>query len=138
MVAQVKKYAVNLSFRNVGNAAKQHLDNPDWDKVIEKLLLIEEGQIEFMSLYGPEDDCTHMAIVAKPGNYHIGIFIDDDEEYLFKASEVSDLKIDIAGEYWSEFQICKNWDDLVSVVKTFFESGKPSGSYEWIYFSDED
>ncbi|MEJ2046064.1 MAG: hypothetical protein P8X74_22930 [Reinekea sp.] len=137
-MAEINEYVVSLSYRNVGDAAKQHLDNPAWDDVKKKLRLIDEGEIEFLSLFGPEDDYTHMAIIGKPGNYHIGIFIDEDEEYLFKASENNDSKIDIAGEYWPEYQVSKNWEDLVSVVGTFFESGKPSDSYEWIYFSEED
>lgn len=137
-MAEVIQYVVAMSFRVVGDAGKQHLNQPTWNDVLKRLQEIEEGKVEFLSLIGPEDDDTHMAIVAKPGNYHIGIFIDEDEEYLFKASEISDSKVDIAGEYWPEFQVCTSWDDLVSVVEVFFKSGKPSELFDWVYFSEED
>lgn len=137
-MAELNRYVASLTYRKVGDAVKQHLDNPVWEDVKEKLLLIDKGEVEFLSLIGPEEDYTHMAIVGKPGNYHIAIFIDEDEEYLFKSSDVNELKIDIAGEYWPAFQVCTNWDDVVSVARTFFESGKPSDSYEWVYFSEEE
>ena len=78
-----------------------------------------------------------MVIAAKPENYHIGVFINEDEEYLFKTSEASNSKVDIAGEYWPEFQVCKNWKDLANFSKAFLEAGRPPNLFNWIYFSEE-
>ncbi len=138
MMAELVSYVDAISVRMIGDSKKQYFDAPSWDEVFTHLKNIEEGKVEFLSLIGPENESTHMAILAKPGNYHVGIFIDEDEEYIFKASEVNGSKVDIAGEYWPDFQICRNWNDLVSITKVFFEEGKPSGLYDWIYYCDED
>ncbi|WP_299009182.1 hypothetical protein [uncultured Shewanella sp.] len=137
-MANIVPYTVDMAFRAIGNTKKQYVKEPSWNDVYQCVEEIEKGRVEFLSLVGPEVDNTHLAIIAKPGHYHIGIFIDEDEEYLFKASEFSNTKIDIAGNYWPEFQICKNFNDLVLIVKEFFENGKPSDLFNWIYFSDED
>jgi len=137
-MAKIDMYVTSLSYSTVGDVAKHHLNKPTWKDVTQKLHMIEEGKAEFLSLTGPEDEYTHMAIIGKPGHYHIAIFIDEDEEYLFKASEANEIKVDIAGNYWPEYQVCKNTTELESIVRVFFETGKPSEFFEWIYFSDED
>lgn len=137
-MAEITSYAISMTYRDIGEALKQNIEKPSWNDVLISLKKIEDGKVEFLSLIGPEKDFTHIAIVAKPGNYQIGIFIDEDEEYLFQSSEISSDNIEISGNYWPKHLVCTQWDDLVTVVEEFFKSGKPSGSFNWIHFSEED
>lgn len=137
-MAEITSYTVSMSYRITGKPLKKNIVSPSWDDVIIHLKKVEDGDVEFLSLIGPEKDFTHMAILAKPGNYQIGIFMDEDEEYLFQSSEISNKKVDICGNYWPKHLICTKWDELVDVVKEFFERGKPSELFNWIHFSEKD
>jgi hypothetical protein len=137
-MAAIKDYVTRVAYRKVGNTTKQYIDKPIWENVLNILQLIEYGEVEYLSLIGPENECVNMDVVCKPGNYHIGIFINEDEEYLFKNPELSNSKIDIAGEYWPSSQVCTKFGDLTSIAKEFFKNGKPSNSHGWIYYSEED
>ncbi|SHO59302.1 DUF6911 family protein [Vibrio quintilis] len=137
-MAQITSYISCIYYRQTNEEVKKCIDKPSWDEVTKLIQLIDMGEIEFLSLNGPEEEFTHMDVIAKPGHYHMSIFVDEDEEYIFKNDEVNDFKIDIAGNYWPDYQVAKDINILLSVIEIFFKDGSPSSSYEWIYYSEED
>ena len=136
-MARSKRINKYVEYMTCDEISCHEIKNPEWKEVKEKLLQIDKEMITLVILHGPSEENTEMVITAKPGNYHIGIIIDEVEEYLFKGHEIDGIKVDIRGNYWANNQICKNIDDLLSIAKTFFETGKPSPYYSWSYSLEE-
>ena len=132
-------YVVSLSCRMTAESKKKHVESPSWIDVLQHLHCLESGELEYLNLIGPNNGCfTHMVVLAKPGCYHMAIFTDEDDVFVYKASDVSDDKVEIAGDYWPQYQVCTLFDDLASATKTFFLHGKPSETFNWLCFSEDE
>ncbi|REL28128.1 hypothetical protein DXX93_17195 [Thalassotalea euphylliae] len=137
-MANIENFVKTMSFSTSELSEKQQIAEPNWEDVLNCIREIDTGKVKIISLWSEQELYTNMTITAKPGNYHIGIFIDEYEEYLFEAFEKPNAKVDVGGNYWPNNQICTEIQDLISIAKFFFETGKPSTLFNWIYYIDED
>jgi hypothetical protein len=137
MVSENNTAFVNkVSFRSIGASAEEWLENPKESVLGSYLSAMKKGEIESLTLYGKSEE--RLFIVNKPGFYHVTIFLDESEGYGYSDGTGDTSSIDIAGDYWPSFRICKDFMKLGSIVHEFFVSGTPSASAHWIHFSDDD
>jgi hypothetical protein len=137
MVNTNKMAFVNkISFRNAGESAKNWLENPAEQALDNCLNAMEKGEIECLTLYGPSEE--RLFIIGKPDFYHATIFVDESEGYGYNDGTGDLSNIDIAGDYWPSFRVCRDMMILKSIAHKFFISGKPSESEHWIHFSDDE
>jgi hypothetical protein len=129
-------FARRLSFRKVGEATKSYADNPGIGQVESLLREIDAGAVECLTLYGPRDE--RLFVLGKPGFYHLTLFVDETDGYAFDDGSGDTTKIDIAGDYWPSFRVCKDRGVLAKVAERFYWSGTPLEAAQWLSFSGDD
>jgi len=125
-----------ISFRSIGESVKAWLENPSEQVLNSYLNAMEKGEIECLTLYGPNEE--RLFIIGKPNFYHVTIFVDESEGYGYNDGTRDSSNIEIAGDYWPSFRVCKDMRILKAIAHEFFASGQPSKSEHWIHFSDEE
>jgi hypothetical protein len=131
-----KNYVNKISFRHAGTPEKKWIDGPTTEALDNFLNSLKTGQIECLTLYGPGSE--RLFIIGKPNFYHVTIFVDESEGYGYDDGTGDRSNIDIAGDFWPSFRVCKSMEILRSISHKFFSTGKPSESEHWIYFSDDE
>lgn len=129
-------FANKMSYRNVGAPAKIWLEEPTEKMLDGRLTAMEKGEIECLTIYGSNDE--RLFVIGKPNFYHVTIFVDESEGFGYHDDSGDSTNIEIAGDYWPSFRICKDMEILRSIAHEFFVSGKPSKSEHWIHFSDDE
>ena len=132
---EASAFVKQLSHRDVGESTKNFVEVPNIEDVDNYLLDIESGKLECLTLYGEEEH--RLFIIGKPGFYYITIFCDESEGYTYNDQTKDASKIEIAGDYWPSFSVCKNSNILRAIVHEFYYSGQPFRSEHWIHFSDD-
>jgi hypothetical protein len=128
-------FAQRLSFRKVGEAAKNYVELPLVDQVDALLSEIDGGAVECVTLYGPQDQ--KLFVLGKPGAYLLTLFVDEGDGYAFNDGSGDRSRIDIGGDFWPAFRVCKDRRILEDAVHRFYEAGKLPDSPNWVYFTDE-
>jgi len=128
-------FAVRASFRRPQDQVKTYVDAPNLDQIESLLDGIELGDIECVTLYGPQDE--RLYIIGKPGFYHLTMFIDDTDGYAFSDGSGDFSKIEIAGDYWPSFRVCRDKSKLVEASREFYYSGGRPHDQTWIDFSED-
>jgi hypothetical protein len=125
-----------ISFRNIRSVEKSWLGSPNVQLLDKYLDAMEKGKIECLTLYGSNEE--RLFIIGKPNFYHVTIFVDESEGYGYNDGTGDTSNIEIAGDYWPSFRVCKDMQILRAITHEFFVSGKPSKSEHWQHFSDEE
>jgi hypothetical protein len=128
-------FARKLSFRMIGESTKRYADLPSIDQIEALLNEIDLGSVECVTLYGAGDE--KLFVLGRPGLYHLTLFIDETDSYAFDDGSGDRSKIDIGGDYWPSFRVCKDHRVLVDSVRQFYWQGKPSASSVWRFFSED-
>jgi hypothetical protein len=129
-------FAEKISYRNVGESEKNWLDMPSENALASCLDSMEKGAAECLTIYGKSDE--RLFVIGKPNFYHITIFVDESEGFGYNDGTGDSSNIEIAGDYWPSFRVCKDVVVLRSIAHEFFISGKPFQSEHWINFSDDE
>lgn len=124
-----------LSFRKIGESTKSFVDQPTLGQIESLLHEIDTGIVECVTLYGGEDEKLY--VLGKPGFYHLTMFIDETDGYAFDDGSGDQSKIDIAGDYWPSFRVCKDHQVLLQMVRQFYRQGTHPDSPEWRFFSED-
>ena len=130
-----KPFAHKLSFRKVGDATKTYIDQPEFAYVQTLLNGIDSSEIECITLYGPADEKLY--VLGKPGFYHLTLFIDETDGYAFDDGSDDRSKIEIAGDYWPSFRVCKDRQVLAETVHRFYLQGDHPETPHWLHFSED-
>lgn len=137
MVSQkIMIFADKMSFRRVGESTKNWVEVPSEQILSQCIDAMKNGEIECLTLYGVKDE--RLFVIGKPDFYHITIFIDESEGFGYNDGSGNSTKIEIAGDYWPAFTVCKDIDILRSIAHNFFISGVPAKSAYWLHFSDDE
>lgn len=135
MVSDSAKFTTRLSYRRVGESLKNFEESPPWSRVESLINQIESGDVECLTLYGPVDEKLY--VLGKPGFYHLTLFIDETDGYAFDDGSGSRERIEIAGDYWPSFRVCKDKRQLIDAAHWFFESGAATNGVKWLRFSED-
>lgn len=128
-------FSNRLSFRRPKDTAKTYVEQPGFGDVEALLEGIDTGEVECVTLYGPENE--KLCVLGKPGFYHLTLFIDETDGYAFDDGSGDITKIDIAGDYWLSFRVCKDKQVLIDAARRFYASGDPLAGGRWLRFSED-
>lgn len=128
-------FATRVSFRRPQDQVKTYIEAPTFEKVEFLLDGIDQGEIECVTIYGPQDE--RFFIIGKPGFYHLTMFIDETDGYAFSDGSADNSKIEIAGDYWPSFRVCKEKSKLIEASREFFLSGSRLQEQDWLEFSED-
>ena len=131
-------YAITMSYRAKGTVNKTINHQPTPHDLSREIMNIELGKVEYVSLQGPEEDNVRLEILGKPGAYHLTIFIDEYEEYIFSNGSSNKEKVDISGDYWPANHICSSVNQVLEIAQHFYKHGEPLKSYQWLYYCEDD
>lgn len=129
-------FASRASYRRENDDVMSEIKNPEFDQIKELLERIDFGDVECLNLHGPSDE--KFCIIARAGFYHLTIFVEENKGYAFNdGSEERSQKIEIAGNYWPSFRVCKNKVEAFEALQAFFYLGTFPEAQCWIPFSDD-
>lgn len=128
-------FANRLSFRRPKDRTKTYVEQPGFGDVEALLEGIDRGEVECVTLYGPQDEKLY--VLGKPGLYHLTLFIDETDGYAFDDGSGDTTKIDIAGDYWPSFRVCKDKQVLIDAARRFYASGDHPNGERWLHFSED-
>lgn len=128
-------FVKRVSFRRPADSTKTYICQPEFDDIEMLLNGIDKGEIECVTLYGAQDE--RLYVLGKPGFYHLTLFVDETDGYAFDDGSGDTTKIDIAGDYWPSFRVCKDKKVLIDAVRLFYASGDHPRGASWLYFSEE-
>jgi len=127
---------VKCSFRLVGNQSEQLLLKPEYSQVTELLFKIETGVVDSVKLFTQGDAC--LWFLGRPGFVFICLFVSDEEEYIFDDGTGDTTKIEIAGDYWSSFTLCKSQNTVEQIAREFYFHGQLLASKKWNHYVSND
>ncbi|QDQ25216.1 hypothetical protein FNU76_01980 [Chitinimonas arctica] len=120
------------SHRLVGEAFSDWKNTPTLPYVFERLADINAGRLECLTLF--TTDGKNMMFLGKPGLTHICLFASDKETYIFDNGTADTTKVDIAGDYWPSFQLCRDGQRSKDIAREFCISGRPLAAQKWIHY----
>lgn len=122
----------SLKIYLIGNESKS-IDNPKWVDVEEALANMGKSSNGGYISLRDFDDSMSMIIFGESGMFQIGIVTEDDEDFVYcNGSKPVDLsEVTIAGNYFKEHQICRDYDMLIKIVKYFYETGNRLENVIW-------
>jgi hypothetical protein len=124
-----------MSFRGPRDSTKTFVDQPEFSDVDALLEGIESGEVECVTIYGPQDEM--LCVLGRPGLYHLTLFVDETDGYAFNDGSGDTSKIDIAGEYWPSFRVCRDKQVLIDAARRFYASGDRPNDKRWQHFSND-
>ncbi|WP_374334343.1 hypothetical protein [Leeia sp.] len=104
--------------------------------VFDVLARIFSGQVECLTLYA--GDGQSMVFLGKYGLAHICLFVSDVEEYTFDNGTGDSTRVDVAGDYWPSFQLCRDSHKAEEIAKEFYVNGQPLSDQKWVHFVEDD
>ena len=127
----MKSTVIRCSHRLVGEQTQEWHDTPSLTLILDLLAKVYNGQVELLELY--THDGKNMMLLGKPGLAHICLFFSDTEEYIFDNGTGDPAKIDVGGDYWPSFQICRDQLRAENITKEFYVSGLALPEQKWIH-----
>lgn len=108
------------------------VNNPSWDQIVESLISLnitsKGGSVSLRN----SDDTMSMIIFGELGSFHIGIVTEDDNDYVYwNGSKATEAKIPVAGNFFMEHQICRDFKVLNRIVKYFYDTGAKLKDVLW-------
>jgi hypothetical protein len=128
-------FATRASYRRPLDQVKTYVEAPSFEEIESLLDGIDRGEVECVTMYGPHDE--RLFIIGKPGFYHLTMFIDETDGYAFSDGSGDNSKIEIAGDYWPSFRVCKEKSKLVEASREFYKSGSRPVGQTWLEFSED-
>jgi hypothetical protein len=64
------------------------------------------------------------------------LFIDETDEYAFDDRSEDITQIEIAGDYWPSFRMCKGYEMMLDAARHFYASGDHPKGQSWLHFSE--
>ena len=127
----VKK--LSIEFTEKGKHCK--ITQPSWKDISAALVNIEEQKVDRieLSLGYQYDEYPVLVIFGEPHRYHIGIFEGEESCYFYwDGCKPIDESVDLAGHAFNPHQICTNFQTVIKIVKTFYETGERSDAVQWL------
>ena len=128
---KMKELSIEYIEKNKGRTITQ----PSWEDIYAALVNIEEQKAYYISLSlgWRYDEYPALQIFGEPHNYHISIFEDEESCYFYwDGCKPIDESVDLAGHAFNPHQICTNFQTVVKIVKTFYETGERSDAVQWL------
>jgi hypothetical protein len=76
-------------------------------------------------------------VLGKSRLYHLTLFIEETDGYAFDDGSGDTTKIDIAGNYWPSFRVCRDKQVLIDAARRFYASGDHPNGKRRLHFSED-
>lgn len=122
---------MNLSLKWTLNNQGGGRESPTWEEVKEFLSKLKgkAGTLTLDILDGGNIGPDMLQVRAQNGNYMLTLGEETDDDYkvrFYWDPSLPNEKLLLLGDYWSERQLTKDFDLVVSVFKEFFDTGNVS------------
>jgi hypothetical protein len=116
---------------------KEHVVcQPTWKDVHAALCGFKTHDVGHIALFLEGD--IDMGIYGEPHQYHIAIVDEQDVHYYYWNNlKPTDSIVDVAWHSFPAHQICTDFQLVVKIVKTFYETGERLDEVKWEKFTYE-